>query len=53
MPSWGPQVQAKKRENADRLNFKIEGAEQLKTMRAVQSPTAVGLQDISEGPSAP
>ncbi|KAG2501282.1 hypothetical protein HYH03_001084 [Edaphochlamys debaryana] len=37
-------VQAKKRQDAERLNFRIEGAEQLKNMRTVESPTAGGAQ---------
>ncbi|KAG2448770.1 hypothetical protein HYH02_006123 [Chlamydomonas schloesseri] len=45
-------VQAKKREQADRMNFTIEGADQLKTMRAVDSP-AGGLQLDGSGPQAP
>eukprot|EP00198_Chlamydomonas_reinhardtii_P001067 XP_001690402.1 shikimate kinase [Chlamydomonas reinhardtii] len=36
-------VQAKKREQAERMNFTIEGADQLKTMRTMDSP-AGGLQ---------
>ncbi|GIL71812.1 hypothetical protein Vretimale_750 [Volvox reticuliferus] len=33
-------VQAKKREQAERMNFRIEGAEQLRNMRTVESPAA-------------
>ncbi|KXZ46516.1 hypothetical protein GPECTOR_43g953 [Gonium pectorale] len=39
-------VQAKKREQAERMNFRIEGAEQLKNMRTMESPAARGAEPL-------
>ncbi|EFJ52530.1 hypothetical protein VOLCADRAFT_86714 [Volvox carteri f. nagariensis] len=49
-------VQAKKREQAQRMNFTIEGAEQLKNMRTMESPAAAAAaaaaaQGEGEGPA--
>lgn len=38
-------VQAKKRENEERMNFRIEGADQLKSMRTMESPAGQQAQE--------
>ncbi|KAG2432958.1 hypothetical protein HXX76_008686 [Chlamydomonas incerta] len=43
-------VQAKKREQAERMNFTIEGAEQLRTMRTMESPAGGPQADASQSP---
>ncbi|GLC41195.1 hypothetical protein PLESTB_001528100 [Pleodorina starrii] len=48
-------VQAKKREQAERMNFRIEGAEQLRNMRTMESPAAAAAVqpggEAAEGPA--
>jgi hypothetical protein len=46
-------VQAKKREQAERMNFRIDGADQLRNMRVMEIPAAAGAASQQGEPEAP